>query len=71
MGIEPTLVAWEATVLPLNYARMALRYVDIVYRSEIIFQLRLSATRRSVSSGSTATGFFTISSNGKSLCESL
>ena len=21
MGIEPTLVAWEATVLPLNYAR--------------------------------------------------
>ena len=23
MGIEPTLVAWEATVLPLNYAREA------------------------------------------------
>ena len=22
MGIEPTLVAWEATVLPLNYTRM-------------------------------------------------
>ena len=22
MGIEPTLVAWEATVLPLNYARL-------------------------------------------------
>ena len=22
MGIEPTLVAWEATVLPLNYARI-------------------------------------------------
>ena len=21
MGIEPTLVAWEATVLPLNYTR--------------------------------------------------
>ena len=24
MGIEPTLVAWEATVLPLNYTREAL-----------------------------------------------
>ena len=23
MGIEPTLVAWEATVLPLNYTRRA------------------------------------------------
>jgi hypothetical protein len=23
MGIEPTLVAWEATVLPLNYTRTA------------------------------------------------
>jgi hypothetical protein len=22
MGIEPTLVAWEATVLPLNYTRL-------------------------------------------------
>ena len=25
MGIEPTLVAWEATVLPLNYTRLAVR----------------------------------------------
>jgi tRNA (guanine-N7-)-methyltransferase len=25
MGIEPTLVAWEATVLPLNYTRTAVR----------------------------------------------
>ncbi len=24
MGIEPTLVAWEATVLPLNYTRLIL-----------------------------------------------
>ena len=23
MGIEPTLEAWEATVLPLNYTRIA------------------------------------------------
>ncbi len=23
MGIEPTLVAWEATVLPLNYTRFS------------------------------------------------
>lgn len=26
MGIEPTLVAWEATVLPLNYTRFAVRF---------------------------------------------
>ena len=26
MGIEPTLVAWEATVLPLNYTRSAARF---------------------------------------------
>ena len=25
MGIEPTLLAWEAKVLPLNYTRMVLR----------------------------------------------
>ena len=25
MGIEPTLVAWEATVLPLNYTRFVVR----------------------------------------------
>ena len=26
MGIEPTLVAWEATVLPLNYTRLGITY---------------------------------------------
>jgi hypothetical protein len=26
MGIEPTLVAWEATVLPLNYTRAGRRF---------------------------------------------
>ena len=26
MGIEPTLSAWEAEVLPLNYTRFALRF---------------------------------------------
>lgn len=26
MGIEPTLVAWEATVLPLNYTRLVTRF---------------------------------------------
>lgn len=25
MGIEPTLSAWEAEVLPLNYTRLSLR----------------------------------------------
>ena len=31
MGIEPTLAAWEAAVLPLNYTRLGygiLRYSD-------------------------------------------
>ena len=26
MGIEPTLVAWEATVLPLNYTRRSIEF---------------------------------------------
>jgi hypothetical protein len=25
MGIEPTLAAWEAAVLPLNYTRIAMK----------------------------------------------
>src|SRR5688572_14274286 len=28
MGIEPTLVAWEATVLPLNYTRAPLHTME-------------------------------------------
>jgi hypothetical protein len=31
MGIEPTLVAWEATVLPLNYARFGACFRTPVY----------------------------------------
>ena len=30
MGIEPTLAAWEAAVLPLNYTRVGLRYYGTV-----------------------------------------
>ena len=26
MGIEPTLFAWEAKVLPLNYTRVGVNY---------------------------------------------
>ena len=29
MGIEPTLVAWEATVLPLNYTRAGGRFYSV------------------------------------------
>ncbi len=32
MGIEPTLSAWKAGVLPLNYTRMVLITID-TYRS--------------------------------------
>ena len=28
MGIEPTLAAWEAAVLPLNYTRAVRHYTD-------------------------------------------
>jgi hypothetical protein len=38
MGIEPTLVAWEATVLPLNYTR--LRRVMIAEALVVIEVLR-------------------------------
>ena len=31
MGIEPTLSAWKAEVLPLNYARLTqLRQIDLI-----------------------------------------
>jgi hypothetical protein len=33
MGIEPTLVAWEATVLPLNYTRMTSDEIPAGYSS--------------------------------------
>ncbi len=32
MGIEPTLVAWEATVLPLNYTRCMARILGSFHR---------------------------------------
>src|SRR5687767_7307967 len=32
MGIEPTLVAWEATVLPLNYTRCGAGFYVTVLR---------------------------------------
>ena len=34
MGIEPTLFAWEAKVLPLNYTRNALSglILDVLHR---------------------------------------
>ena len=27
MGIEPTYLAWKASVLPLNYTRIYMRYI--------------------------------------------
>ena len=30
MGIEPTCEAWKASVLPLNYARNQLIYLDFL-----------------------------------------
>ena len=43
MGIEPTLVAWEATVLPLNYTRWPVR---ILCRFLTTGKLRLEPAAR-------------------------
>ncbi len=36
MGIEPTLSAWEAEVLPLNYTRIDLT-IDRRYSSPLVY----------------------------------
>ena len=38
MGIEPTLVAWEATVLPLNYARAVELILGAVISSQQLIE---------------------------------
>ena len=35
MGIEPTLFAWEAKVLPLNYTRLSNRFFEGADGAEI------------------------------------
>ena len=37
MGIEPTLSAWEAEVLPLNYTRFVYNQTDEDWHSILIF----------------------------------
>ena len=34
MGIEPTLFAWEAKVLPLNYTRLVNRLFEVAAGAE-------------------------------------
>ena len=34
MGIEPTLLAWKAKVLPLNYTRFHLSFTAMVYSTK-------------------------------------
>ena len=45
MGIEPTLVAWEATVLPLNYTRWP---TQILCSFLTVSKLRPSPTCRAI-----------------------
>jgi hypothetical protein len=40
MGIEPTLAAWEAAVLPLNYTRIFLVNQEFAQSAAIRAQLR-------------------------------
>ena len=42
MGIEPTLRAWEAPVLPLNYTRKVLIFMTKTIRSYVLRQGRLT-----------------------------
>jgi hypothetical protein len=42
MGIEPTLSAWKAEVLPLNYTRVLIHKSDKMLRSEFRLLLRCS-----------------------------
>jgi hypothetical protein len=37
MGIEPTLPAWEAGVLPLNYTRTAKKYRNYNLQQNILY----------------------------------
>jgi hypothetical protein len=41
MGIEPTLAAWEAAVLPLNYTRLGASFYCVAYRINNCRSVRL------------------------------
>ena len=47
MGIEPTLVAWEATVLPLNYTRAAADFMHPARRPATLGKRQAILTERS------------------------
>lgn len=40
MGIEPTSLAWEAGILPMNYARINMIQYSIVFSTGQCFSLR-------------------------------
>ena len=46
MGIEPTLVAWEATVLPLNYTRLGPHSIGHARKTATSPARRTAATPR-------------------------
>ncbi len=52
MGIEPTLVAWEATVLPLNYARMQKNQTGVYHR--VTTQISLNGVPRTTTATTVA-----------------
>ena len=57
MGIEPTLAAWEAAVLPLNYTRVT----DILPASSRSYEMKrvditLNGERRELPAGTTLAG---------------
>jgi hypothetical protein len=45
MGIEPTLVAWEATVLPLNYTRSSPDFTRVSARWVIVWACTAAEAR--------------------------
>ncbi len=39
MGIEPTLAAWEAAVLPLNYTRIERQHERLPEKPSLFYQM--------------------------------
>ncbi len=46
MGIEPTSLAWEAGILPMNYARINMIQYSIVFSTGQCFSLKNAGARK-------------------------
>ena len=44
MGIEPTLAAWKAEVLPLNYTRLKLKLSNLLFLNQDTLYIGITPT---------------------------